>query len=107
MQVDVFIHAQWNKYSKEFSYSVFNCDMTEYGYVLVSQQSAEFESPAEKNLRIAASKSLRVKQAAGRAKAWAEDQQIEQEITELLAIEDKSQEVVAEVVSEEDNDLPF
>ena len=92
MQLEVIIHARWNKWSKQFDYSTQPIDMTEYGYIVLETRTLEFESPTEKQLKVRATTALRAQKSAVLAKAMLEANEIEQEITELLAIEHKPEE---------------
>lgn len=91
MQTDVYIHAHWNKYSEKFNYEVFNQDMTEYGYVLIEKRTLDFETPEEKQLRIRAADALAAKLQKMRAEHYAEEQELETERKELLALEFKEE----------------
>lgn len=101
-----FIHAQWNKYSKDFSYVAYAGDMTEYGYILLEERELSFESPDDKRLRSLAAQSLRAKKNKELAEAHVKAQEIDQEIEELLALEFKPAVEEPKKV-EEDDDLPF
>lgn len=93
MKITMFIRATWNKYAGDsgaFQYDVCNSDMTEYGYVMVDERELEFESPVEQDLKMRVIQSLKAKKEKKRAEAQAELNEIDEEIQELLAIEDKS-----------------
>lgn len=99
MEVKVFIHAQWNKYSKAFSYSALQCDMTEYGYILLETKTVEFVVPVDKELRNAAVRVLRAKRNKVLADAGVEAQNIDDEVQELLCLPAPT--------AEEKDDCPF
>lgn len=90
MKIKSIIHAQWDRYAKEWKYEIFNGDMKDYGYVPLKEVEIEFESPTEKELQRLTVSALRQKQATIRAKAHLEAQEVEEEIGELLALEDFS-----------------
>ena len=94
MELKCFIHAQWSKYSEKFSYSVHNCDMTDYGYILLEEIDVPFESPNYKQLQVLTVKALRALKTTKLAAAQKECLEIQQEIDELLAIEYKPDESI-------------
>ena len=85
----VHISAVWNKYQKCFDYCVTAYNPGD-GYVLLEERKSFFESPAESELRIKAAVVLREKKNKVIADAHVEALEIEQEIQELLALEDKT-----------------
>lgn len=90
---DVWIYAEWNKHSKEFSYYVrgYACDLTS-GEVLLEKRTLTFNTPSDFELRRQVSLALKVKRQKVIADAHVEAMEIDQTIQELLAIEDKSNE---------------
>jgi len=86
MELKAYIHAQWNKYSKEFNYSVLQQDMTEYGYILLAIRTVEVELPPDEDLRSAAVRVLRAKKNKVLADASIEAQQLDDEAQELLSL---------------------
>jgi len=89
MKVTAYIHAQWNRYSEEFSFQVFGADMTQYGYALLSQVEVEFESPMDVALRNAVSVALRSQATKIRADAFMQAQALDDQAQELLALDFK------------------
>lgn len=86
MELDTFIHAQWNQYSKKFDYSALQMDMTEYGYILLEKRKLQFDIPPDDELRNAAVRVLRMKKNKVLADASIEAQNLDNEIQELLAL---------------------
>ncbi len=111
--VKAFIHAQWNKYSEKFDYTVWQTDMTNCGYVLLDIKELNFESPPEKELKLMVVKSLLAKKEKIMADAYKESNEIQQEADELLALEFKPPaEMPADATAGVptaggDDDLPF
>lgn len=97
MEVRVFIHGDWNKYTKEIQYSCHSCDMADYGYIFITEQTVQFESPTEAEFKKLVVKILEAKLQKKQAEAYREQEAIRQEIQEMLAIEHK----------EIDDDIPF
>lgn len=81
------LHAQWREYAEKFVYELFDCDMTDYGYVFLRDVDIEFEAPEEKELRQRAATALKAQAQAIRAKAFLEAQEKEAEAQKLLALE--------------------
>lgn len=92
MKVKVYIHAQWQRWDKTFAYSVYNCDMTEYGYTLLEVREIEFSSMDDQRLRYLTAKSLEKAQDKLRADTQKKVMELQEEINSLLAIEDRSSE---------------
>ncbi len=116
MKIKRFMHAQWNKHSKEFSYDFFTCNMEEYGYVYLHEIEIEFETPEEKELRARAAMALKKQAAAIRAKAFQESQEKEEDAQALLALEYTPEppmvdplvdDALSETDPKADDDLPF
>lgn len=97
MKLKYHIYAQWNKYTKEFQYSVGGGDMSEYGYKTLETREVEFETPEEAVLRQGAYTIL-MKRAQGiRARAEVEAQEFEEEAQKLLCLD----------YTPNDSDIPF
>lgn len=93
MEVKVFIHASWNKYSEKFNYEVYNINMTEYGYILLEERVIEIDTPEERELRVRAADSLAAKLQKMRGEHYKEEQELEKERQELLALDFKQEAV--------------
>ena len=89
MELELFIHAQWNRYNKNYSYSAASSDMSDYGYIFLHKVSVPITTPTELELRRLTEKALRQKATAIRAKAYQEVSEIEEEIQEMLSLEFK------------------
>ena len=101
MKKEVFIHAQWNKYTKAFDYSTMGQDMSDYGYIFLEKQELEFETPPEKEMRVLASKALRAQGNKTLANAHIEAKALYEEADSLLALEFTPDEAKI------DDDIPF
>ena len=88
--VTCYIHAQWHSYAKEWSFSTFAQDMSEYGYILLETREIEFESPSDLMLKAQLIRALRNKKTKVQADCQVALGEIDAEIQELLALEDQS-----------------
>lgn len=102
MELEIFIHADWSKYRKEFDYNVHNSDYTSVGEILLEVRTIQFESPPEMELRKKAYALLMKEKQEVLANAQVKAMEIEQQAQELLALEDKSNGQKGE-----DDDIPF
>lgn len=95
MEIKYFIYAHWNKYAGDngaFVYDLCGYERSGQGYVLLEERELTFSTPVEQELKSRCLLALRDKQGTIRADAQREITEIEQEIQEMLAIEDKSHE---------------
>lgn len=90
MIVKACIHAQWDRWNKNWNYYVFSCDMTAHGYILLETREIPFQSPNDRALKEQFAALLRVKKTQVMADATAEMTEIDGQIQELLALEDHS-----------------
>jgi len=104
------LFAQWNRYSENFLYHVFESDMSDYGYIHLKDVDIEFESPPEKELKGLAIIALNKKKAQIYVKASEEVAGVDKELDSLLALEDKTtpEEKTPETApTRSDDDIPF
>ena len=109
MEKTVYISASWNKYSKELEFMV-TAYRPSSGVVIMEERTIQFETPADKELKVRIAEVLRADLQTLRGEHYVEEKEKEEEIQELLALEDKSQEVpleVAPVNTEAEDDIPF
>lgn len=90
MIVKACIHAQWDRWEKKWNYYVFSCDMTTSGYVLLETREIPFQAPNDRALKEQFAALLRAKKTQVMADATAEMTEIDGQIQELLALEDRS-----------------
>lgn len=109
MKFQAKLHAQWDKYAKEYSYSLFQNDMTEYGYVLLQEVEIDFEVPSAEELTVRQVEALKKKLEATRTAHYAEQRAIVDEIEELLCLPAPASRVKEEleVPVHPDDDIPF
>ncbi len=105
MKKDLYIHYEWSASNKEFVYSFSASDMTWLGESLIEKREIEFESPPEAEMRKAAYALLQKKRSQILADAMVKAQDIDQQAQELLALEDKSNQVIQPPKA--DDDIPF
>lgn len=86
----VFFHAQYNEYEKSFSYTCYNCDMSEFGYTFIESQEIEIRQPSFEDLTNKTVKSLRDKQSRLIAEAQKEAMRVQQTIDTLLYLEHRA-----------------
>lgn len=89
MEKELFIHAQWNRYTETYDYALLQCDMTAYGYALIEQRIINFKTPTDKNLRLAIIAALQQQKLKKAGEAYAADLALQDEINNLLALEFK------------------
>lgn len=108
MNKQVWISATWNKYSKEFEYSVRGYEPSS-GAVVLEVRDIQFETPADKILKLRLAEVLRADLQKMRGDHYIDEKNAEEEIQELLALEDKSQDVTIEVpvAARAEDDIPF
>lgn len=98
MLIQQFLHAQYNPYAgsgdPRFSFCFHSCDMSEYGYILLAEQSIEIAPPEEKELVRLHICMLRAKEKGIQAEAYQKCQQVREEIQKLLAIENHLEEIL-------------
>lgn len=100
----VYIVAHWSSYSKEFQYSTQGYEPSnDNGYILLEERELNFETPNDTTLRLRIAQALRGKKNRILADAHIEAKEVDEEIQELLAIEDKS----GSVAVQQDDDIPF
>lgn len=92
MIVKACIHAQWDRWNKNWNYYVFSHDMTTQGYILLETREIPFQSPNDRMLKAQFAALLRTKKTQVMADAAAEMTEIDGQIQELLALEDHSRE---------------
>ena len=85
----VFLHRDKSSYSNEYSYTPHSCDMSNYGYVLISQKTIIFDLPDENEMIQKEIAVLNIKAQKIKADAFVEVEKINEKIQSLLAIEDK------------------
>ncbi len=115
MEIKRLVHAQWNKYSKSFSYDTFAVDMTNYGYIKLEEVTISFDSPTDKELRVHAAHALQANKSRVLADAMTQASEIQKEIDELTSLEYKPdlEEAAVDAASIDvtkgafDDDLPF
>lgn len=90
MIVKACIHAQWDSWAKKWNYCVFSHDMTDHGYILLEIREIPFQSPNDRILKAQFAALLRAKKTQVMADATAEMTEIDGQIQELLALEDRS-----------------
>ena len=99
MKETIYITSHWNKYDKKFNYSVQGYKPSnDSGYILLEERDIEFDSPSDIDLRLRIANALKEKKTKVLADAHVEAKEIDEEIQELLALEDKSK---------EDDGIPF
>ena len=88
--IQIFIHATWDKYDEKWNYKIRESDWTKYGEALIEVRNLEFQSPDDITLKNLLVKAKRLQKSELLAAAAVEAMNIQQDIDELLAIEDKS-----------------
>lgn len=107
MEKTLYITAHWCKYNKEFLYAVQGYEpSSDSEYVVIEKRLVNFETPNDTELRVRIAGALKNKRSKVLADAHEEVVQIDQEIQELLALEDKS-ETPAKATTESDDDITF
>ena len=100
MEKTVYICASWSRYSKEFQYTVQGYEPSEGGgYILLEARELAFETPNDITLRMRMAEALRGRKNKILAEAHVEAKEVEEQIQEMLALEDKTK-----VASD---DIPF
>lgn len=89
MKVQVFIHANYNEYDKEYHFEPWRSDMTGYAGSLVETQEIEFTPPPRDVLVNGTIAEYREQQKKIRAEAESKINVLEQRINDLLCIEYK------------------
>jgi hypothetical protein len=74
------------EYAEEFSYSVYGCDMSDYGYFIISEVELEVPELSPEILRKLAHAGLMKKKAKVLAEAWVQAQTIQDQADKLLAL---------------------
>lgn len=82
-----FVHVPADTPPENPDFTFFNCDMKDYGYVLINEQDITIEVPDDFNPVPAAIAALRSKQQKIRAEAEQKSLLIDEQIQKLLAIE--------------------
>ena len=96
MKITAHIHAHWNKYSKEFQYSILSAeDMSEYGYIHILSTDIEFESLNDRELRGRAVLALQAQKRKIYVDAEAAASEVNAQIDQLTALEHKPEEETA------------
>ena len=91
MKIKCLIHAQYNEYEKNFSYSTHYCNMEEYGYTLLETRELEFDPPSYEKLVNHTIQALRKKQNKIIAEAQKNAQSVQETIDNLLCLEYKAE----------------
>ena len=87
----VYFVSHWNKYSKDFSYSVTSYPPGEGSEMfLIEERELHFETPNDLELRQRAAKALMGKKTKIAADAYVETKEVDELLQEMLALEDKS-----------------
>lgn len=90
MIVKAYIHAQWDRWDKKWNYYVFSHNITTQGYILLETREIPFQSPNDRALKEQFAALLRANKTQVMADATAEMTEIDGQIQELLALEDRS-----------------
>ena len=88
-EITAFLHRSKESYETEYRYSVYNCDMSEYGYTLLAEKKVSFDLPTESLMLNKEIEMLNRKAQKIKADAFVEVEKINEKIQSLLAIEDK------------------
>jgi hypothetical protein len=108
MEKTAFIVAHWNKYNKSFDYALQGYRPSENSdHVVVHEIPVPFETINEKELQGRIVIALRAKKTQIFEDAAQEAKEVDDEIQELLAIEDKSGEPQSSALPGGDDDIPF
>jgi len=87
----IYISTHWNRYSKELQYSIKDYEPCEGGEsTLLEAREITFETPNDTTLRLRVAEALRARKQKVLAEAHIEVKEIEEQIQEMLALEDKS-----------------
>lgn len=89
-EINVFVHREKSHFGDDYSYTAQSCDMSDYGYVLLGQQTIMFEIPSENDMVKKEIDMLNAKANKLKLDAHLAVEKIEEKIQSLLAIEDKS-----------------
>ena len=89
-EITAFLHRQKESYETEYRYSVYNSDMSDYGYTLLAEKTVYFDLPTESLMLNKEIEMLNRKAQKIKADAFVEVDRINEKIQSLLAIEDKS-----------------
>jgi hypothetical protein len=84
--VKAIIHGSWLEYADEFSYSVHSCDMSDYGYFIISEVELEVPELSLEMLRKLVHAGLMKKKAKVLAEAWVQAQTLQDQADKLLAL---------------------
>ena len=87
----IYLVSHWNKYSKDFSYSILSYPPGEGSeMVLLEERELHFETPDDRELRQRTAQALAGKKQKIAADAYVETMEVDTLIQDMLAIEDKS-----------------
>lgn len=89
--IEVFIHLKKESWDIEYTVHPLNCDMTEYGYILIGTQMIEFNMPDNEKINALHIKTLRAKEQKLTADFYVNKEKIEEEIQSLLSIANKAE----------------
>lgn len=87
--MQLFIHARYSEYTKDFSFEVYPTDMSAYGYIHLETRELPFTPPPIANLIFLQHQQLKDKLEKVRADAQVEVGKIEESIQKLLCLEHK------------------
>lgn len=86
----IFIHAKWDKYDQKWEYKIRESDYTKYGEALLEVRNVEFTTPDDLAMKALVVKALRFQKSEILAAAAVEAMNVQEDIDELLALEDKT-----------------
>lgn len=87
--MQLFIHARYSEYTKNFSFEVYPTDMSAYGYIHLETRELTFSPPPLTNLIFLQTQQLKDKLEKVRADAQVEVTKIEEALQKLLCLEHK------------------
>lgn len=95
MKVKGLIHAKYCEIEKKFDFSLFGCDMSECGYLVVEEVEIDFTPPPDGVLTGKTVELWRAKQREVQAVADRQVADLDRRINEMLCLEYKPESVVA------------
>lgn len=90
-KMTVFVHLSNSQWGAGTEYSLFNLDMTDYGYTLVATSEIEFEEPSRNDVVAGLVRGLRHEQQEIKAEAQSKVNRLQERIDSLLCLEYKEE----------------